>query len=173
VTPTPDEAPPIVLGGLARPAVRRAARIGDGWCANEMLSLDDVETRVEDIERIREEEGIDGEFTVYAIQYGFVGDSYEAAWETMREVYFYQQRKYAEWDEGGGDRRTPCRAEGGTRRPGDRRIARGRRRPAGRVPGGARERPSLRLPTVLPGDRHRGDDRLHRAPRARGRPRLR
>jgi alkanesulfonate monooxygenase SsuD/methylene tetrahydromethanopterin reductase-like flavin-dependent oxidoreductase (luciferase family) len=101
VTPTPDEAPPIVLGGLARPAVRRAARIGDGWCANEMLSLDDIETRVEDIERVREEEGIDGEFTVYAIQYGFVGDSYEAAWETMCEGYFYQQRKYAEWDEGG------------------------------------------------------------------------
>ena len=100
VTPTPDDHPPIVLGALAKPAVRRAARMGDGWCANEMLSLEDIEMRREDIERVREEEGIDREFTTYVIQYGFVGDSYEEAWEAIREGYFYQQRKYAEWFEG-------------------------------------------------------------------------
>ena len=99
VTPTPDEAPSVVLGGLAKPAVRRAARMGDGWCANEMLTLDDVKTRQDDIERVREEAGLDGEFTTYVIQYGFVGDSYEEAWETVRDAYFYQQRKYAEWGE--------------------------------------------------------------------------
>ncbi len=57
VTPTPDEIPPIVLGGLAKPAVRRAARLADGWCANEMLSLEDIRVRMGDIERIRDEEG--------------------------------------------------------------------------------------------------------------------
>ncbi|SEW17630.1 LLM class flavin-dependent oxidoreductase [Natrinema salifodinae] len=97
VTPTPDEAPPIVLGGLAKPAVRRAARLGDGWCANEMLSLEDIRTRMDDIERVREEEGLDGDFTTYIVRYGFVGDSADDAWETMRDGYFYQQRKYAEW----------------------------------------------------------------------------
>ncbi|WP_394742345.1 LLM class flavin-dependent oxidoreductase [Natronococcus roseus] len=97
VTPTPDEAPPIVLGGLAKPAVRRAARMADGWCANEMLSLDDIETRMADIRQVREEEGIDGEFTTYVIRYGFVADSEDEAWERMRDGYFYQQRKYAEW----------------------------------------------------------------------------
>lgn len=97
VTPTPDEAPPIVLGGLAKPAVRRAARLADGWCANEMLSLEDVRTRMDDIERVRDEEGLDGEFTTYLIRYGFVGESKADAWETMRDGYFYQQRKYADW----------------------------------------------------------------------------
>jgi alkanesulfonate monooxygenase SsuD/methylene tetrahydromethanopterin reductase-like flavin-dependent oxidoreductase (luciferase family) len=99
VTPTPDSPPRLILGAVAKPAVRRAARMGDGWCANEMLSLDDIKTRQEDIERIRDEEGIDGEFTTYVIQYGFIGDSYDEAWETIRESYFYQQRKYQEWAE--------------------------------------------------------------------------
>ncbi len=97
VTPTPDEPPEVVLGAVAKPAVRRAARMGDGWCANEMLSIEDIEHRKNDIERVREEEGIGGEFTTYAIQYAFVGDSYEEAWETLRDGYFYQQRKYQEW----------------------------------------------------------------------------
>ena len=97
VTPKPDDPPEIVLGGLARPAVRRAARVADGWCANEMLSVEGVRKRKEDAEQVREGEGVDGAFTTYVIQYGFVGDSYEQAWETIRGGYFYQQRKYQEW----------------------------------------------------------------------------
>ncbi len=101
VTPTPDEPPRLMLGGLAKPAIRRAARMTDGWCANEMLTLEDIRTRIDDIERVRAEEGIDGEFTTYVIRYGFVGESEDEAWETMRDGYFYQQRKYAEWMEEG------------------------------------------------------------------------
>ena len=101
VTPKPDDPPEIVLGGLARPAVRRAARIADGGCANEVLDVDGVRKRQDDIERVRGEEGIEGEFTTYVIQYGFVGDSYEEAWETIRDGDFYQQRKYDEWSEEG------------------------------------------------------------------------
>jgi alkanesulfonate monooxygenase SsuD/methylene tetrahydromethanopterin reductase-like flavin-dependent oxidoreductase (luciferase family) len=33
VTPTPESTPPVVLGGAAKPAVRRAARLADGWVA--------------------------------------------------------------------------------------------------------------------------------------------
>jgi alkanesulfonate monooxygenase SsuD/methylene tetrahydromethanopterin reductase-like flavin-dependent oxidoreductase (luciferase family) len=97
VTPKPDTPPEIILGAIAKPAVRRAAHMADGWCANEMLSIDEIQTRKEDIEQVRAEEGIEGEFTTYVIQYGFVGDTYEEAWETVRESLFYQQRKYAEW----------------------------------------------------------------------------
>ena len=73
--------------------------MADGWCVNEMLSIDDVRTRKEDVERVRAEEDIDGDFTTYVIQYGFVDDSYDEAWETVRESYFYQQRKDAEWSQ--------------------------------------------------------------------------
>lgn len=97
VTPTPDTPPEIVLGAIAKPAVRRAARMADGWCANEMLSIEDIQKRQKDIQKTRAKEGIDREFTMYVIQYGFIGDTYEEAWETVRESLFYQQRKYAEW----------------------------------------------------------------------------
>ena len=96
VTPKPDQDVPLMLGGAAKPAVRRAARTADAWCAPSKLSLTGLEKRVDDIHRIRAEEDIDGEFTVYALQHGWVGDSHEAAWETMKPGYFYIQRRYAE-----------------------------------------------------------------------------
>ena len=97
VTPKPTEGVvPVVLGGKAKPAVRRAARHADGWCAPSSLSLDGLAKRVEDIRQVRDEEGLDADFTVYVLQHGWVGDSAAHAWETMQDGYFYIQRRYAE-----------------------------------------------------------------------------
>ena len=97
ITPKPPGGDvPIVLGGAAKPAVRRAARIADGWCAPSSLSIEGVRKRVTDIRGVREDEGLDDEFSIYVLQHGWVGDSREAAWEAMREGYFYLQRRYAE-----------------------------------------------------------------------------
>ncbi|RQG97819.1 LLM class flavin-dependent oxidoreductase [Natrarchaeobius chitinivorans] len=97
ITPTPvDGSVPIVLGGAAKPAVRRAARVADGWCAPSSLSLEGVRKRVEDIRAVRDRENHEGEFSIYVLKHGWVGDSREAAWETMREGYFSIQRRYAE-----------------------------------------------------------------------------
>ena len=97
VTPSPAGEVPIVLGGAAKPAVRRAARIADGWVAPSSLSIGGVRKRVEDIERVREQEDVDGEFTIYVLQHGFVGDDPDHAWERMKDGYLYMQRRYAEW----------------------------------------------------------------------------
>ncbi|MFU8869043.1 LLM class flavin-dependent oxidoreductase [Natronococcus sp.] len=97
ITPKPTEGDvPVMLGGAAKPAVRRAARTADGWCAPSSLSVEGVRKRVEDIRRVRDEEDVSGEFTVYVLQHGWVGDSREEAWEAMRDGYFYLQRRYAE-----------------------------------------------------------------------------
>ncbi|ELY57302.1 luciferase-like protein [Natronococcus amylolyticus DSM 10524] len=97
ITPKPVRGDvPVMLGGAAKPAVRRAARVGDGWCAPSALSLEGVEKRVADIRNVREAEGLEDEFTIYVLQHGWVGDSREAAWEAMRDGYFYLQRRYAE-----------------------------------------------------------------------------
>jgi alkanesulfonate monooxygenase SsuD/methylene tetrahydromethanopterin reductase-like flavin-dependent oxidoreductase (luciferase family) len=96
VTPTPSGDVPVMLGGAAKPAVRRAARIGDAWCAPSALSLDGLAKRVTDLERVREAEGIDGDFQVYVILHGFVGDSRADAWERMRDGYLDLQRRYRE-----------------------------------------------------------------------------
>ncbi|MDY6765530.1 MAG: LLM class flavin-dependent oxidoreductase [Halobacteria archaeon] len=99
VTPKPsqDPHPPIVLSGGAKPAVRRAARIANGWVAPSSISIEGVRKRTEDIEKVREKEDIEGDFQVYVIQHGFVGESREDAWEKMKSGYLYIQRKYAEW----------------------------------------------------------------------------
>ena len=96
VTPKPAHDVAIMLGGAARPAVRRAARTGDAWCAPSSLSVGGVKKRVEDIRNVRDEEDIEGDFQVYVLQHGFVGDSREDAWEQMREGYFFIQRRYEE-----------------------------------------------------------------------------
>ncbi|PSP36887.1 LLM class flavin-dependent oxidoreductase, partial [Halobacteriales archaeon QH_2_66_30] len=97
ITPSPvNNDAPIMLGGAARPAVRRAARTADAWCAPSSLSIGGVKKRVDDIRTVREEEGIDGDFTFYVLQHGWVGDSPEEAWETMKDGYLYIQRRYAE-----------------------------------------------------------------------------
>ena len=96
VTPTPAHDVPIMLGGAAKPAVRRAARIGDAWCAPSALSIGGVKKRAEDIENVREQEDVGGDFQTYVLQHGFVGDSREDAWEQMRDGYFFIQRRYQE-----------------------------------------------------------------------------
>jgi alkanesulfonate monooxygenase SsuD/methylene tetrahydromethanopterin reductase-like flavin-dependent oxidoreductase (luciferase family) len=100
VTPKPDSDVPIVLGGAAKPAVRRAARIADGWVAPSSLSVEGVRKRVEDIRTVREQEDVDGDFQTYVIQHGFVGGSREDAWERIREGRLYLDRTYASWAEG-------------------------------------------------------------------------
>jgi alkanesulfonate monooxygenase SsuD/methylene tetrahydromethanopterin reductase-like flavin-dependent oxidoreductase (luciferase family) len=96
VTPKPAHDVPIMLGGSAKPAVRRAARTADAWCAPSALSVGGVKKRVDDIRNVRESEGLDDDFTVYVLQHGFVGDSKEDAWEAMRDGYLYIQRRYQE-----------------------------------------------------------------------------
>ena len=96
VTPKPEGDVPLMLGGKAKPAVRRAAREADSWCAPSSLSVNGVRVRHEDALDVRETAGVDGEFTTYVIQHGFVGDSREDAWERMRDGYLWLQRRYRE-----------------------------------------------------------------------------
>ena len=96
VTPKPAHDVPLMLGGASRPAVRRAARTADAWCAPSSLSVDGVRKRVEDIRNVRDDEDIEGDFQVYVLQHGFIGDSREDAWAQMRDGYLYIQRRYEE-----------------------------------------------------------------------------
>ncbi|MFP4590453.1 MAG: LLM class flavin-dependent oxidoreductase [Halobacteriales archaeon] len=101
ITPPPaGDGPPILLGGSAKLAVRRAARLGDGWIAPSSLDAEGLRVRVEDIDRVREAEGLDGPFQIYVLRHGFVADTAEAAWEAMRPGYVYLQRRYASWYRG-------------------------------------------------------------------------
>jgi alkanesulfonate monooxygenase SsuD/methylene tetrahydromethanopterin reductase-like flavin-dependent oxidoreductase (luciferase family) len=96
VTPKPAHDVPVMLGGSAKPAVRRAARTADAWCAPSALSVEGVRKRVEDVRSVREAEGLDDDFEIYVLQHGFVADSAEEAWDAMADGYLYLQRRYTE-----------------------------------------------------------------------------
>lgn len=94
VMPKPGRPPRVALGGSAKPAVRRAARMANGWLASPTLDPNDVETRRRDIDAVRNSESLDGEFTVYPGAWGFVADTTDAAWDALAEPYRYLQQQY-------------------------------------------------------------------------------
>jgi probable F420-dependent oxidoreductase len=65
MSPVPSRPTPLLIGGHAEPALKRAARTGDGWmCAG--ASLDDLRSYIRRINRLREEFGTsDRPFRIY------------------------------------------------------------------------------------------------------------
>lgn len=100
VTPKPEDPPPITIGGTAKPAVRRAAMLGDAWTAPETLPFEEIVKRARYQSRLREAEKKDDVFTTYVQRYCFVDDSTEVAWERFRDALFFMQRKYDEYSAG-------------------------------------------------------------------------
>ena len=57
--------PPIEVGGTTAPAIRRAARLGDGWLATGLLELDELQQLIKQLHAQRREAGRDnGPFDV-------------------------------------------------------------------------------------------------------------
>ena len=56
ICPAPTKPVPILIGGHSKPALRRAARIGDGWISAG-LSLEETKTLIEQINTYRNEYG--------------------------------------------------------------------------------------------------------------------
>jgi len=59
MSPAPSEPVPIYVGGHTPVALRRAARVGDGW-ASAMMRFDDLRTTIDELGRLRAEHGRDG-----------------------------------------------------------------------------------------------------------------
>lgn len=57
--PKPDPVPPILLGGAADPALRRAGRIGDGWVSASREDLSAIESKIYIVKAAAEEAGRD------------------------------------------------------------------------------------------------------------------
>jgi alkanesulfonate monooxygenase SsuD/methylene tetrahydromethanopterin reductase-like flavin-dependent oxidoreductase (luciferase family) len=78
---------PIWLGATAEPAIRRAARIGDGWIGSGSSPLDGFPQRVRVLREALEEEGRDpASFPVAKRVYLAIGDSEAAARERLTPV---------------------------------------------------------------------------------------
>jgi len=98
--PAQDPHPRIMLGAMAKPAVRRAALYGQGWAAIGNMSFEALKTRKDHIDAVRKEHGLDDDYTIYVAKYGFIDESAEVAWDKIKDGYLHMQRKYAEWATG-------------------------------------------------------------------------
>ncbi len=100
--PVPSEPTPLLIGGHAEPALRRAARVGDGWmCAG--ANLDDLANYIARIKGMREEYGtIDKTFRIFTTgQDAFTSEGIEQLEEIgvtdviigFRDVYAMEEDK--------------------------------------------------------------------------------
>jgi len=99
VTPKPARIPPILIGGFADNAIRRAGRIGDGY-----LSSRADPARVAESFRMAAQErsasGAQGQPIVGLLQNGFITDDPEQAWPAVRDGIGHQLGVYAGWGVG-------------------------------------------------------------------------
>lgn len=67
MSPAPQQRVPFYVGGHSAPALRRAARVGDGW-ASAMMTFDELQDTVVELNRLRAEAGTGGApFEVQAV----------------------------------------------------------------------------------------------------------
>ncbi|WP_255152173.1 LLM class flavin-dependent oxidoreductase [Halorarius halobius] len=104
--PAQDGGPPVLLGGMSKPAVRRAARMADGhigfvyypddWA--ERLTYEHFERNVSLAEATRND---DDPFSVVLMQFAHVAETDEQAWNELAPRLVAARRAYARQTESG------------------------------------------------------------------------
>lgn len=98
ICPRPPEKPPVWIAGNARPAVERAARIGDAWFAPPHSTVGEVADFKRDYDAIREDHGADTGIPIF--REAFVADTHAEALETAGDYLEDKYRRYLEWGQG-------------------------------------------------------------------------
>lgn len=99
VTPRPARPPPVLVGGFADAAIRRAGRIADGFVASN-VGLERVRESFELAAAARAEAGRPGPPAVAAFVDAWVSDDAERDWPLVRRAVAYQKGLHAGWQEG-------------------------------------------------------------------------
>jgi alkanesulfonate monooxygenase SsuD/methylene tetrahydromethanopterin reductase-like flavin-dependent oxidoreductase (luciferase family) len=90
VTPAPDVAPRLLMGGLAEPAIQRAARLADGFLSTQDATIDTFE-------RMRDTLGRHDDQPVFAAQWAIVADDPEREWARVGDHALHQMNTYIDW----------------------------------------------------------------------------
>jgi alkanesulfonate monooxygenase SsuD/methylene tetrahydromethanopterin reductase-like flavin-dependent oxidoreductase (luciferase family) len=108
--PAAPDGPPIYLGGTSQPAVDRSAYRGDGFIGNANMGWepDDAGAGDDDFDYwgdqstyIAEEHGVNrDDFLVGIINYSYIAETDEEAWETVLPSFLYTRRAYAAHSKG-------------------------------------------------------------------------
>ncbi len=87
--------PPIWIGAHAEEAIRRAARLADGWIASYNASVDELAHKIGVFREAAQEHGTRGEIVL--MRDGFVAESYAEARRVFEEPILNLYRSYADW----------------------------------------------------------------------------
>lgn len=101
VTPVPEHAPAILLGGMAVPAIERAARVADGFLCTGGLGLDIYSESLEKLGK-KADEG-----RVVLGCWGIIAQDPEAEAARIGEHVLYQANEYIKWGAFGPPGQTP------------------------------------------------------------------
>ncbi|MEU7862621.1 TIGR03619 family F420-dependent LLM class oxidoreductase [Nonomuraea sp. NPDC049141] len=66
ISPTPAEPIPVLVGGDSEAALRRAARLGDGWIGNRIYTEEQLDTVLDSLRQLLDEYGRTGPFEIIA-----------------------------------------------------------------------------------------------------------
>ena len=98
VLPVQRPRPPVWMGATGERAVRRAARMADGWLVNPATRLDAVEAQLPAYREAREDSGrADGRPRIAAIREVFCAADRDRALEASRPYLEEKYRAYASW----------------------------------------------------------------------------
>ena len=101
VTPVPEHTPAILLGGMAVPAIERAARVADGFLCTGGLGLDIYSESLEKFGK-KADEG-----RVILGSWGIIAEDPEAEAARVGEHVLYQANEYIKWGAFGPPGQTP------------------------------------------------------------------
>ncbi|MFA5891160.1 MAG: LLM class flavin-dependent oxidoreductase, partial [Actinomycetota bacterium] len=103
VTPKPARPIPIWLGGAAEPALRRAARIADGYFPPSTAGVSDIAARAEQVLQMRHDAGVEGPFGYGVFLPVGIGRDADDAWASIRDGVLHVRGSYMLWGRGERD----------------------------------------------------------------------
>ncbi|TDI62572.1 MAG: LLM class flavin-dependent oxidoreductase [Alphaproteobacteria bacterium] len=101
VTPAPPNPPKIFIGGMAPPAIDRAARIGDGFLSTGGLGHDDY------VASLASNNTADDQAGIYAGCWAIIAADPEAEAARLGDYILYQSNEYISWGAFGPPEETP------------------------------------------------------------------
>jgi alkanesulfonate monooxygenase SsuD/methylene tetrahydromethanopterin reductase-like flavin-dependent oxidoreductase (luciferase family) len=96
--PTPEVLPKILMGGMAEPAIERAARIGDGFLSTGGIGHDIYRSAVKNT---------GGDAAIFAGHWGIIAEDPEKEATEIGDNVLYQTNQYIEWGAFGPPEETP------------------------------------------------------------------
>ena len=108
VAPRPQSTPKILMGGMAQPAIARAARLGDGFLSTGGIGHDVYIDALRALGRDRSEGAI------YAGHWGIISADPEAEANRVADYALYQTNEYVSWGAFGPPDETPLFPDGHT-----------------------------------------------------------